>query len=98
MGRLSSFWISFVLLVNSFGLLIIFFSSFGDSCAVLMTQIFWRDVPEDEKNFGMTRACWAIVLAVCVMPFVLRKELAELKVISMALFGAAIVFVIVNVF
>lgn len=63
-----------------------------------MTQILWRHVPDDQANFGMTRACWAIVLAVCVLPFVLRKELAELKVISMTLFGAAILFVVVFVF
>jgi amino acid permease len=98
LGRASIYWISFIIFVNSFGLLIIFFNVFGETTKATMTNIFWADVDTNTPNFGMKRECWIISLAVCLLPFVLMKELAELKAVSIALFSAAIVFVLMNVF
>ena len=93
LGRPSIFWIAAMLLVNSFGLLIIFLSSFGDTCGQFFQSLFWPD----EENFGTGRTCWVLVIAVVVFPFVLRKELAELKTMSIVLFSCAICFVVMNV-
>ena len=92
-GRISIFWISFILLANSLGLLIIFFSSFGDTCAQFFKALFWPD----EENFGTGRTCWVLVLAVVIFPFVLKKELAELRIVAAVLFSCAICFVFINV-
>ena len=97
LGRSSIYWISAMIFVNSFGLLIIFFNVFGDTCKNTMTNIFWSDVDPSTPNFGMTRECWVISLAVALLPFMLMKELAELKAVSVALFTAAITFVLINV-
>ena len=70
LGRSSIFWICFIILVNSFGLLIIFFNVFGDTTKDAMTQVFWSDVSDEDANFGMKRACWVISLAVLITPFV----------------------------
>jgi len=98
LGRSSIFWICWIILVNSFGLLIIFFNVFGDTTKDAMTQVFWSDVSEEDENFGMKRACWVVVLAVLILPFVFQKELAELKLISIGLFVSALIFVATNVF
>ena len=39
LGRKSIFWISFIILINSLGLLIIFFSVFGDTAASIVSSI-----------------------------------------------------------
>jgi len=96
LGRSSIYWISAMIFVNSFGLLIIFFNVFGDTCASTMTNIFWPDVNPDTPNFGMKRECWVLILALALLPFMLMKELAELKAVSVALFTAAIIFVLIN--
>ena len=96
LGRVSIFWICTVILVNSFGLLIIFFNTFGNICANVVKTLIWSDVPEGEENFGMKMECWVLVLAVCLLPSVFMKELAELKILSIALFVAALVFVSSN--
>jgi amino acid permease len=97
LGRSSIFWISSIILIMSFGLLVIFFSVFGDTLKDFMTEIFWSDISKDTPNFGMKRACWVLSLAVLLLPFTLQKELAELKIVSIGLFVSAVVFVITNV-
>ena len=61
-----------------------------------MINIVWPDSPAD-SNIGMTMGCWVISLAVLLTPFIVQKELAELKAVSVALFVAALSFVALNV-
>mmetsp|Transcript_32095 Transcript_32095/g.49074 ORF Transcript_32095/g.49074 Transcript_32095/m.49074 type:complete len:227 (+) Transcript_32095:17-697(+) len=96
LGRSAIYWISVIILANSLGLIIIYFSVFGENASLLMTNLFWQDVPEEEPNFGMKPVCWILCLSVLLIPFVLKKELAEMKGVSVTLFAACIVFVIVN--
>jgi amino acid permease len=98
LGRPSIFWICAVILVNSFGLLIIFFNAFGNICKNVMTNLVWSDVPKDDPNFGMKMECWVIALAVCLLPTIFMKNMAELKLLSIALFMAALIFVFSNIF
>lgn len=92
-GRPSIFLISFLTFINSFGLLIIFFGIFGSTMAQFLTNLFWADVPEDEANFGMKKICWVMTLAILLLPAVLQKELAELKIVSVTLFLSVLSFV-----
>ena len=92
-GRGSIFWIAFILFVNSFGLLIIFFSVFGANCGNLFKQLSGAA----DDDFGSGKIGWILGLAVLCLPFVLRKEMAELKLLSIILFSCALSFVIVNV-
>lgn len=93
LGRPSIFWISVIILINSIGLLIIFFSIFGDTAGTVVTHLFFTE--EHPDSFWTKRACWVLILSVCLVPFILMKELAELKFVSMALFSAAILFVLI---
>ena len=96
-GRQSIFWIAGLTFIQSFGLIIIFFNVFGEIMKAFMTTIFWSDIPDDEANFGMKRACYVMILGALLLPFVIRKELAELKIISFALFCSALIFVALNI-
>lgn len=95
MGRFSIFWICVIILINSFGLLIIFFNAFGGTTADLMKELFWPG--DDVNHIGVKPATYAIGLAVLLLPFIAMKELAELKIVSIGLFTTAILFVLVNV-
>ena len=98
LGKSSIYWISVILLANSIGLEIVYMNVFGDTAKSVMTEIFWPDVSKDDANFGMTRACWVLCLAVLLFPLLLLKELAELKQVSIALFMATCVFVVTTIF
>lgn len=63
-----------------------------------MTNLIWHDVDPLNPNFGMKKECWIIVLAICLLPSVLMKELAELKIMSVTLFLSVISFVIILAF
>jgi amino acid permease len=69
---------------------------FGETMAQFMTNLFWSDVLKEDENFGMTKTCWITVLGILLTPFILMKELAELKAVSVALFSSAIIFVAIN--
>jgi amino acid permease len=97
LGRVSIYWICVVILVNSFGLLIIFFNTFGNIFKNVMTGLVWSDVAPDDANFGMKMECWVLALALFLLPSVFQKELAELKILSIALFIAALIFVFSNI-
>ena len=95
-GRSAIYWITIIILANSLGLIIIYFSVFGDTAKSIMVNIFWSDLPDD-SNFGMERACWVMCLSVLLVPFIVMKELAEMKAVSVTLFVACIIFVVINV-
>ena len=94
MGRPSIFWICIIILVNSFGLLIIFFGSFGSTFAQVIKELA-TDL--DGNSIWLQPATYSIGLAILLTPFIVMKELAELKIVSIGLFTTAILFVAVNV-
>ena len=98
-GRPSIFWISFTILVNSFFLIIIFFNVFGEIMKSLMITLLLSSTEElsDSPNIVYTRDLWVLLLSICLLPFVLMKELSEMKIISITLFIAALVFVAINI-
>lgn len=96
-GRTSIFVIALLTFIQSYGLIIIFFEVFGETMAQFMTNLFWADVLPGDENFGMHKTCWIVSLGVLLIPFVVMKELAELKAVSIALFASAIIFVALNI-
>jgi amino acid permease len=62
-----------------------------------MTNLIWTDeFNVQQKSFGTTKACWVICLSIALAPFVLMKELGELKALSIALFYSLILFISMN--
>jgi amino acid permease len=95
MGKSSIYLIAFLTFIQTFGLIIIFFQILGGTMAQFFTNIFWSDVLPEDKNFGMDKACWIIVMTILLLPTVLMKELAELKIVSISLFSSVLSFVII---
>lgn len=95
LGRGSIFAISAILFVNSFGLIIIFINIFSHVAASLMQQLYFGD-DVINAHWGVSPATYAIAIAVALLPTTFMKEIAELHLVSLSLFVAAIGFVVIN--
>lgn len=95
LGRASIFIICFLIWVNSFFLIVIFVNVFSNIAVNVMKALVWY---ECEDNFGTWRGSYAIGIALLLVPTTFMKEIAELHLVSISLFCAALLFVIINVF
>lgn len=91
LGRKSIFMISSIYLINAFGLMLIYFITFGQTTASIMFNLI-----EDSDNFLCEKTCWVLVLGAVLIPVVLMKDLAELKFLSITLFVAIFLFILLN--
>jgi len=90
-GNQSIYFISFILTVSSFGLEMIYFIVFGDICKSLVGQIFFE---ETDESIFKTRGLYVVLLGASLFPMVIKKELKELKIASIILFGGIGTFLI----
>jgi amino acid permease len=74
--RSSIFMISAVLMLNSFGSMLVYFIVFGDTLSSLMINLSYGQI-DDESLLGQ-RGTYVIMLAVLLTPVVLKKELKEI--------------------
>lgn len=93
MGRASIFIISTILLVSSAGLMIIYFIVFGDIFSSIIKQTCYADLKPDESKFLTQRTFYVMCLGLLLTPVIIKKELAELKIVSITLFVAIAIFV-----
>ena len=98
LGRASIFWISTITVVISFGLLIIYLSVFGDIAKTIFTNMFLKDDSLSQSSYGTKRSTYVILISVLITPFIMKKQMAELHIVSMTLFTACIMFVLMNIF
>ena len=75
-------------------MIIIFINVFSNIAVNVMKSIVWNNC---EENFGTWRGSYAIGIAVVLVPSIFMKEIAELHLVSVTLFCAAIVFIIITV-
>lgn len=68
---------------------------FGSTASSFYTNLAGPSV-DGVGMFGEPTA-WIVGLAVLLFPTILMKELAELKIVSMSLFGAALTFVVIQI-
>ena len=94
LGRASIFIICFCIWVNSFFLIIIFLNVFSNIALNVMKSLIWDNC---QDNYGTWRGSYAIGIAACLLPSIFMKEIAELHLVSVALFCAAIIFVVITV-
>ena len=89
-NRSSIFFISTIIIFNSLGLIIIYFIVFGDTLKSLI-----RDLSnETENEFFGKRMAYVIILSVLLVPLILKKELKEIKILSVLLFTTLFGFVV----
>jgi amino acid permease len=96
MGRPSIFAICFTIWINSFFLIVIFVSVFGNTATNVVVSIM--GCTGDACGIWGESYIYMLIIAVALLPTTFMKEIAELHLVSMSLFGAALLFVVINVF
>jgi len=91
--RFSIFYISFIMFVNSFGLIVVYFIVFGD-ISISLHKAVTGD--EDDDLILNQRYPYIIVLCSSLVPLIIKKELAELKIISWFLFFSIFLFLVIT--
>ena len=94
LGRKSIFYISSVIAMLSYGLMMIYFIVFAEICRSLVLSTVFEDEPLT-KNFFASKTFYVLLLAVSLMPIVLKKELKELKIASVILFLGVASFILI---
>jgi len=75
-------------------LIIIFVNVFSNIALNVMKSVVWDNC---EDNLGTWRGTYAVGIAAVLVPTIFMKEIAELHLVSIGLFCAAIFFVVINV-
>lgn len=70
--RNSIFYICTIIILNSFGLMLIYFIVFGDTLSSLMQNL---SNSVDENSFFGQRKAYVIILATLLIPLIIKKEL-----------------------
>ena len=91
MGRCSIYLVSVIVWVASIGLMMIYFIVFGDIASSISRQLIFT---KDPNNFFASRAFFVLVLGSLLTPLVIKRALKELKCISILLFVAIGLFII----
>ena len=97
LGRASIFLISTILVVSSAGLMMIYFIVFGDTFASIIRQTCYPNLAEGNNVFWTERIFYVLCLGLVLIPIILKKELRELKLVSVTLFVAIGTFVLIFV-
>ena len=96
-GRSSIFIQAGILIINSFGLCMIYFIVFGDTFGQLMASLTDKEFTHDfSGTFYTKRWFYDILLAAVLLPIVLKKELAELAWVSYVLFSSLGLFIVLS--
>ena len=93
-GRKSIFIIGIILIINSLGLCLIYFITFGDTMGQLVASFV--DGASLGSDWYCSRYFFVLILAASLVAVVLKKELAELEWISFVLFTALGLFIIMD--
>jgi amino acid permease len=81
-GRLSIYYISAVIAIQAFGLMMVYFIVFADISRSIVVQVFKLSA----SSVFSSRACYCAILGVGLFPQIIKKELKELKIASIILF------------
>lgn len=70
--RSSIFFVCFIIIFNSLGLMLIYFIVFGDTMSSVLCDLSTHITPSD---FFGTRKAYVILLSLLLVPLVIKKEL-----------------------
>ena len=73
--------------------MMIYFILFAEISRSLIIQLFFDDPAT--KNFFASKAFYVILLALLMLPLVVKKELKELKIASVILFVGIFSFILI---
>ncbi len=95
LGRRSIFLISIILALGSYGLIMIYFIVFGDTFSSIVRNICYPDLALDQNNIFTSRLFYVVTLGLALTPVILRKEMKELKCVSITLFLSIGLFMLI---
>ena len=100
--RSSIFIISACLAINSLGLCMVYFIIFGKTTGSIYSSLFIEDIPNGDidklegwEHFLTHRIPWITILAIMLLPIMVKKELQELHIVSVGLFVSILVFIFI---
>ena len=93
-GRNSIFVIATIMIINSLGLCMIYFITFGDTLGQLVASFV--DGGELGSDWYTSRYLYVVILAALLIIVILKKELAELEWISIVLFVSLGLFILMD--
>ena len=91
MGSASIYIVSLIILFIGIGCVTLYFIVFS-SVAVSLVSLAYVD--KDSDTIFTDRATYVIALAIVLVPLILKKKLAEMKIISILLFASIGIFII----
>ena len=91
MGSASIYIVSLIILFSGIGAVTLYFIVFS-SVAVSLVSLAYVD--KDSDTIFIDRATYVIALAIVLVPLILKKKLAEMKIISILLFASIGIFII----
>ena len=94
-GRSSIFIIAATMIVNSLGLCMIYFITFGDTVGQLVASFV--EGAALGSDFYTSRYFYVLILAAFLIAVILKKELAELEWLSVVLFVSLGLFILCDV-
>lgn len=95
MGRKAIFMLGWVYFIASAGMCMIYFVTFGDTMGQLVAT-FCEEHIQLDSIWYTSRYFYILVLAGFLVPVILKKELAELKVVSVILFLCLGLFILLS--
>jgi len=93
MGKASIYIIAVINFTSGIGCMMIYFIVFGDISASLAKSAY----PTDIENILTKRFIYVIGIAIVMLPFCLKKMLREMKFVSILLFLAIGIFIVIFV-
>jgi amino acid permease len=91
-GPKSIYWISSIICVSSFGLMMIYMIVFGDICSSFISDWAYDGI---DGYFWTSRPPYIIILSSALFPMIIKKELKELKIVSLILFTGISSFILI---
>ena len=88
-GGKSIYAVALMVWINSSGCVIAYFVVLGNTLKSIMTELFFEP---DSTNFFATKYCYVILVAVILVPLIIKKEMKELKIASFVLFIGLVIF------
>jgi amino acid permease len=93
----TSIYIVNILVLIAFGILpIAYLIIFADIFKTIVAAIFKLSLVGDDISFWVTRVPWVLAISTIILPLILKKHLAELKIASVMLFSGAALFAILT--
>ena len=89
LGRKSIFILNIIITLSVLGLTIIYFIIFGDITSSLIRENF-----DNKNSFLCKRPLYVLAIALLVLPLILKREVAHLKIASYILFLGIILFIV----